>query len=89
MPMITREREAVREVRRCGYLNFFQGADSWFRTHTVAGGEAMDCRVIRYDVGERLIRKGFVRLAGEYVDLTGTLIRWYTLASQQPGRQAP
>jgi hypothetical protein len=89
MPMITHRREALREIRRCGYLNFFQGADSWFRTHSVPGGEAMDCRVIEFGLADKLISDGLVRLAGERVDLTGTLVRWYELAPQEARRQAP
>lgn len=89
MPMITRKREALREIKRCGYLNFFQGADSWWRTHSVPGGEAMECRVIEYGLADQLVREGLVRLSGEQVDLTGTLVRWYELAPQQAGRQAP
>jgi hypothetical protein len=89
MPMITRKREALREIRRCGYLNFFQGMDSWFRAHSVPGGESMECRVIDYGLADRLIRDGLVRLAGEHVDLTGTLVRWYSLTCQQPCRQTP
>ena len=87
MPMITRKRDALREIRRRGFLNFFQGMDSWFRIHSVPGGEAMDCRVVDYGLADQLIRDGSVILAGEGVDLTGAVIRWYELVPQQPGRQ--
>lgn len=55
MDEITTQREALRVIKRLGYLNKFSSlCDTYFLAHCVPGGEADDCPAIGGNAALRL-----------------------------------
>jgi hypothetical protein len=87
METITRKREALRAIRKRGYLNeWATPGDTWWVAHCVPGGLSDDAALIDPDLAERLLTSGLLEQIGgrQWAMDRQSRIAWYRI---RPGHK--